>query len=197
MKTPKPYKLKKRKNGIYYVIDKITKKAKSLKTTDKEEADELAKAEYNAFDGLNASHHMRMAEAHLAHCNPAWNTNTWEMVADGAINGPRRGGLGGEKKPSSVPTLQTLWNNKCWDHMRNKRLIDTLPSDFLRALNNTGAGNLKFGRQLHSYAVGHKMMPAAIMGIDMWPTSSARPVETSRMCWMKSPRTINWLSPKA
>lgn len=137
MKKPKPYKLKKSRHGIYYVVDKITKKMKSLKTEDKDEVDELAKAEYNVTDCTNAQHHLKVAEANLMHCNPEWLTTTWDMIAKRIIDGPR-GKYGGEKKASTKYKEECSWRNPCWDELRHKRAIDTVPRDFEKATRVSG-----------------------------------------------------------
>mgnify|MGYP001288599589 CR=1 FL=1 len=175
-KQPKPYKLKKRndKGGVYYIIDKATGKSRSSKTTDKHQARELAQEQYNLTDNTNAAFHMKCAEMHLAKCNPEWTINTWDMIAKRMINGPR-GRFGGEKKPRTIATAQSCWNNACWNRLRDKRVIDTVPNDFHQATKGVGIALVNFGKQLHNYATNHRLMPYPIMGTEMWVKHQSKP----------------------
>ena len=139
MKRPrKPYKLKKRndRGGQYAIIDKATGKCKFTGTTDKFEAEKLARVQYDQTDD-NAAFHQKFTEAHLAKCNSEWLTNTWDMIAKRMIAGPR-GKYGGEKKASTKRKEECLWRNPCWDELRHKRTIDTVPRDFEKATASVG-----------------------------------------------------------
>jgi hypothetical protein len=169
-RQPKPYKLKKRndKGGVYYIIDKATGKSRSSKTTDKHQAEAFARVQYDLTDDTNVAFHKKTAEMHLAKCNPEWTINTWDMVINSMKKAPR-GQVGGQKSARTVRTITSSWGNKCWNRIRHKRLIDTLPSDFQGALNGLGCGLVAFGKTLHRFAFNHGMMPYQIMGDAMWP----------------------------
>ena len=167
-KTDAPYRLKQKK-GLWYAVDKKTRKATSLKCKGtRQQAEEVAEVMFDCTDDSNAMHHMKVAEAHLAKCNPEWTTNTWDTIAQKAIYGPRQK-FGGDKKPRTVQVLQSDWNNPCWNNLRHKRCIDTTPADFLNALEKKGVGAVKFGQKLHNYAMNHRCIPYPIMGKEMWP----------------------------
>jgi hypothetical protein len=179
MKKPrKPYKLKKRndRGGQYAIVDKATGKCVFTGTADRDEADDLARVKYKLTDHEGVAHHQMAAEYHLAHCNDEWTVNTWDMIAKRMINAPRRGRKSGAKRMSTIATLTANWNNAIWNELRHKRAIDTVPNDFLEAIKGVGAGLANFGRMLHNYALGHKLMPFPIMGDMMWPRIGHKPM---------------------
>jgi len=173
-KTDAPYRLEQRR-GVWYAVDKKTRKATSLKCKGtRQQAEEVAEVEFGLTDDSNAMHHMKVAEAHLAKCNPEWITNTWDTIAQNVIHGPRGKRIGGDKKASTVATLQSSWNNRCWNKLRHKRCLDTTPADFKLALKGQGIGAVCFGKTLHNYAVNHRCIPYSIMGAEMWPVARRR-----------------------
>jgi len=173
-KTDAPYRLKQNR-GTWYAVDKKTGKATNLKCKGtRQQAEEVAEVVFDCTDDSNAMHHMKVAEAHLAKCNPEWTTNTWDTIAQKVIYGPRGKGLGGEKKASTVAVIKSEWNNPCWNDLRHKRCLDTTPADFTRALEGMGKGAVRFGKKMHNYAMNHRCMPYPIMGKEMWPV--ARPL---------------------
>ncbi len=168
-KTTAPYRLKKNSRGIWTAVDKKTKKQTSLKCKGtREQAEEIADIQFGNTDDSNSMHHMKSAEAHLMKCNPEWVTITWDDVAQRKIKGPRSR-VGGGKAIGTTKVQISSWNNKCWDKLRHKRCIDTVPRDFTDAVSSGRAGVVNFGRQLHSYAMDHRLIPYAIMGSEMWP----------------------------
>ncbi len=193
-KTTAPYRLKKHgQSGIWYAVDKKTRKATSLKCKGtRQQAEEIANIQFGNTDDNNAVHHMKSAEAHLAKCNPEWTVNTWDMIAQRMIHGPRMR-HGGAKKKTTLRTHVTCWNNKRWDGIRDKRAIDTMPSDFGMAVKDAGIAHVEFGKQLHSYAMGHRLIPYAIMGKEMWPkhrrSPKSRPVE-----WGEHNQLVEYMS---
>ncbi|MBH62305.1 MAG: hypothetical protein CL569_07640 [Alphaproteobacteria bacterium] len=173
-KTDAPYRLKQNR-GTWYAVDKKTRKETNLKCKGtRQQAEEVAEVVCGLTDDSNAMHHMKVAEAHLAKCNPEWTTNTWDTIAQNVIHGPRGRGLGGDKKLRTVEVLQSDWNNPCWNDLRHKRCIDTTPADFTRALKGQGIAAVCFGKKLHNYAMNHRCIPYTIMGKEMWPV--IRPV---------------------
>lgn len=169
-KTNAPYRLKKHgQTGMWYAIDKKTRKQTSLKCKGtRQQANEIADIQFGNTDDSNAMHHMKAAEAHLMKCNPEWVTNTWDMIAKRKIKGPR-GRVGGAKKSGTTAAQTSAWNNECWDDLRHKRCIDTTPRDFELATEKVGPYLIAIGKQIHNYAADHRLIPYPIMGKEMWP----------------------------
>jgi len=175
-RSNKPYRLKRRKDrgGQYAIVDKATGKSKLTGTADRHQAEEQARIKYGLTDDTNAAFHKKMAEAHLAKCNSEWLTITWDMIAKRMISGPR-GKCGGEKRESTVRTLESNWNNAIWNELRHKRAIDTVASDFMRATRDVGVAMTCFGKRLHNYAIDHQLIPYQIIGAEMWMKHERNP----------------------
>lgn len=171
IKIKRPYKLWKRgdREGVYYIKPKNGGPWKSTGSKDKDKAIEWADAECGCDDNENAMHHKKVAEAHLMKCNPEWVTNTWDAIAQRAINAPRQIGKVGKKRASTVITMTSYWNGKRWDNIRHKRCIDTVAADFEKSLKGAGLGLIEFGQLLHNHATDHNLIPYPVMGKKCWP----------------------------
>ena len=111
---------------------------------------------------------------HLAHCNPTWNTTTWDDVFKDILKrGRRNGGMHGA---STIRTIKSGWNNSCWNFIREKRLIETEPRDLLNPLRGKGMGIMQLIRRMHEHAVGYQMIPYPIVGSKMWPVYDNKPM---------------------
>ena len=167
-KTDKPYRLQLTR-GVWYAVDKKTRKTKSLKIQGtREEAEQLADIEWNQTDDTNAAFHKKTAEAHLLKCNPTYVTATWRTLFTDYLNAPSEKS-GRPKKPTTVNGLNSFWNRKELDELRDVRLMDTTPQQIKRVALSMGRMYQITLRTVCNYALTNDYVPYRLMPDGMWP----------------------------
>jgi hypothetical protein len=147
-----------RRKGVYYVHDAETGKRESLNTRDKREAERLRAARNETADKPALG--LAMAKAYLSAYDPTLTDRTWrDVITEFCSRG----------KPQTRLRQERACESLCFDLIRNKRLIETTPDDFLQVLRSCGVFNHATLRCLHNLAVGLGWLPWPILPAKLWP----------------------------
>jgi integrase len=154
------YRLFRRGNrgGAYYCVDTKTNTRTSLKTSNEEEARQiiLAKNQAERQPLLN----MQIAKAYLAGSDNGISKRSWQSVLDIII---------ATKQGSSQIRWKTAANDKAFNLIRHRPIIETTGEDFLQVLKiGTVSTNVHL-RKMHNYCLGMGWLPWPILPIKQWP----------------------------
>ncbi len=151
-----------RKN--FLIEDTRTGLQKSLKTSDRREAEKLLAAKNQAQE--NPALNIALAKAYISQSNPLMATRTWqdamsELSSHGAEDSQAR--YAREFKSSAYAII------------RNKPIIETTSDDLKAVLKRGGAATNTFLRPLHNLVVGNQWVSMPILTSKQWPESSKKP----------------------
>jgi integrase len=148
----------KRKWGIYYARNKVTGKHKSLKTRDKYEAQCLLHA-YN--EAANQAYlNLSMAEVYLIAADPEYITRTWQDVVDHILK---------HQRDDSLRRWTVFAKGDSFRSLKNLKVINTRPKDFLRVLSDSKASTNVYLRRVHNYALDMDWLLRSIIPKRQWP----------------------------
>ena len=150
-----------RRGHVYYAQDSETGKQLSLKTTDKNEAQRLLIARNEAQD--NRLLNLKIAEAHLAAHDPKMNSRTWQDVMDYMLSRE------GEVRASTLKRVAVAFKSKPFDHIRKKKLVETVSEDLLRVLKAGGVSANVWLRVLHNTALKLDWLLRRVLSEAAWP----------------------------
>jgi hypothetical protein len=159
-----------KRNGTYYVQDGVSGKQQSLKTKDRQEAQQIlhAKRESARSPLLNVA----MARVYLSAHDPKMLERTWQNVMEEFC---------GRGKPQTQEHRRRVAGRKPQCLLRNLKLVETKADDFLGVLKAGGVMTNAFVRCLHNLALGLGWLPWPILPPKLWPA-----VQT------KTKRGITW-----
>jgi integrase len=152
------YRLYRRRNGVFYWQENDSKKQKTLRTSDKREAERLLNA-------MNESHreptlNLNLARAYLAAHDPKMAACTWQAVMD-------------EMATHGIPTTQERcargFRSKAYNPIRNKPLVQTTGEDLLSVVHANGNCVAHYLRRLHNLALDLGWLPWPILAKRAWP----------------------------
>jgi len=109
-----------RRNGIYYLQDAQTGHKKSLRTSDRREAQRLRDARDDATQNPNLG--IALAKAYLSNRDPQITKRTWQEVLDEFC---ARG------QPQTQERRRRVAASKPFVFLRSRRILETTPQDFL------------------------------------------------------------------
>jgi integrase len=151
------YKLK-NKNGYYYLLNKETRRRKSLKTKNHAEAMKLTQA-YN--DAANQPiFNLALARVYLAGTDPKMMSRTWQDVMNHIVE--RRGGE--TQRRWRVATL-----DKNFDSIRHMPIVETRPEHFLEVLADGKPSTNVYLRRIHNHALGMEWLLKSVLPKLLWP----------------------------
>jgi integrase len=152
------YRLFRRRNGVFYWQDNISKKQGTLRATDRREAERLLNA-------MNESHreptlNLNLARAYLAAHDPRMAHRTWETVMD-------------EMATHGIPSTQArcarAFRSKAFHPIRSKPLVQTTSEDLLAVVHANGNCVAHYLRRLHNLALDLGWLPWPILAKRAWP----------------------------
>jgi len=152
------YRLYRRRNGVFYCQENDSKKQKTLRTSDKREAERLLNAmnESRREPTLN----LNLARAYLAAHDPKMAARTWQAVMD-------------EMATHGIPTTQERcargFRSKAYNPIRNKPLVQTTGEDLLSVVHANGNCVAHYLRRLHNLALDLGWLPWPILAKRAWP----------------------------
>jgi hypothetical protein len=117
------YHVFRRENGIYYSLDRLTKKRNRLNTSDREEARRFVNA-LNEACKLPAIN-LQMAQVYLQHSDPDYTKRTWQHVMNE---------LGRAKSGNTEKRWDVAMKDKAFDLIRGLALSKTQGEHFFEAL---------------------------------------------------------------
>jgi integrase len=147
-----------RENGIYYVLDTLTKKRQSLNTTTPEEARRLLGALNEACK--QPAINLQIAQVYLQHSDPDYAKRTWRLVMDR---------LGEMKTGNTLKRWNVAIKDRTFDAFRDLALIKTSAELFLEALHKGSVSTNVFLRRIHNFALDMDWIPKAIIPKRQWP----------------------------
>ncbi len=153
-----------RRAGVYYTEDTVTRKQQTLRTKDEAEALTLLSAKNESFRQpvLN----LQIARAYLTASDPAMAARTWQVVMDQMQT---------QGKDSSKNRYTRALKAKAFDGLRQKRLIETGPEDFLIVLQAGKVSVAHFLKRLHNLALGLGWIAVPILAPKLWPKPQFKP----------------------
>jgi integrase len=152
------YRLYRRRNRIFYWQENGSVKQGSLKTRDRQAAQQLLNA-------MNESHrqpsiNLQIARAYLAASDARMAQRTWQAVMD-------------EMATHGIATTQQRcargFRSKAYNAIRNKPLVQTTAEDLLSLIHANGNCVAHYLRRLHNLALDLGWMPWPILAKRAWP----------------------------
>jgi integrase len=154
------YRLVRRAYGIYYCLDKQTRKKESLETSDRVKAERLLMAKNQSVEqpALNKG----MAKVYLSASSPEFATRTWSDVMEHYV----KSGV-----ESTRDRKERAFRSRPFAALKMTKLIDTEASHFLNAIEHKQAGNSThhYLRRLHNYAMYLGWLISPVMAEAAWP----------------------------
>jgi integrase len=158
------YRLFLRRQSVYYAFDNTTKTFQSLKTKDEAEARRLLVALNEA--GKQPALNLGLARVYLRHTDPMVSKRTWQNVLEEIISlkfGPTK------------YRWRTAANDKAFDHIRNRPLIETQAEHFLQVLKRGTISTNVHLRKLHNFALNMNWLPWPVLAKRAWPPVHFKP----------------------
>jgi hypothetical protein len=153
-----------KRNGTYYVQNNQTGKQKSLRTTDKAEANSLLEAQNRARQP--AAVNLEIGKAYLRAADPAITARTWQVAMDE---------LASHGKTASQERCKREMASKPFNLIRSKPMIETTREDLKAVLARGGSATNNYLRRLHNLALGNGWIFAAIIPPRQWDKPAKRP----------------------
>lgn len=164
------YRLRRRRNGVYYAEDCETDVRKSLRTKSKAEAESLLRAKNESF--AQPALNREMAKVYLRAQDPDFCTRTWQHVAD-LIDAAYEGST--KERFAKFVKIAPMTD------LRKINLVDTTAVDMLAALTHEKAGvstNVQL-RILHNRALDLGWLLHAALSRKAWPKLNTASVSAS------------------
>jgi hypothetical protein len=147
------------KSERYYIHDDLTGKQESLHTSDRTAAIRLLHAKNEAV--LQPAMNMQIAQIYLQHGDPALSRRTWQHVMEQIIS---------TKTDNTRERWEYAIEDKAFDLIRHRKLIETSSEHFLDVLNNGSLSTNVYLRRVHNYAVGMHWLPWPVLPKLHWPS---------------------------
>jgi integrase len=158
------YRLFLRRKSVYYAFDNTTKTFESLKTKDKAEATRLLMALNEA--GKNPAMNLGLARVYLRHTDPMVSKRTWQHVLEEIIS---------LKTGSTRCRWRTAANDKAFDSIHHRPLIETQAEHFLQVLKQGTISTNVHLRKLHNFALNMNWLPWPVLAKKAWPSVHFKP----------------------
>jgi integrase len=152
------YHLFTRGNGVFYSLDTIANKQKSLNTKDAAEARRFLNALNEACQ--QPAINLQMAQVYLQHSDPEYGKRTWEHVMDEA---------GKNKQGPTKIRWDRAMGDKAFDRIRHLKLIQTQAEHFFDALHKGTVSTNVFLRRLQNFALDMDWIAKSIIPKRQWP----------------------------
>jgi integrase len=147
-----------RKNGIFFLEDRLLKKQNSLRTRDAETARRVCHAQNEAL--RQPAINLQIARAYLTAGDPNYVNRTWQSVMEA---------VGQTKKGNTLLRWQRAMTETPFDSIRNLKLIETQAEHFLDVLSKGTVSTNIFLRRLHNFAQDMDWLPKGIIPRRQWP----------------------------
>jgi hypothetical protein len=156
------YRLFQRNSGIFFVQDNATGRQESLKTRDKATARRIFNVKNEAFK--QPAMNLQIAQVYLQHADPALAGRTWQQVMEQIIS---------TKTGNTRERWEYAIQDKAFDLIRHRKLIETSAEHFLEVLNTGKVSTNVYLRRAHNYAMGMHWLPWPILPRLHWPAVQA------------------------
>ena len=145
------YRLFRRKSGIYFLENRITKKQESLRTRDRVEATRLFHARNEAHQQPEIN--MHIAKAYLMAGDPAIVKRTWQAVME-------------EMGKTKTGATQARWvratRDKAFERLQHLKLIETKAELLFTIMEKGTVSTNVFLRRIHNFALDMNWLPCPL-----------------------------------
>ena len=146
------------RKGMYYSLDKQTGKRRSLQTRNASEARQILKAKNIA--ERQPALNQQIARAYLAGSDSGVNTRTWLDAMEMIIQ---------QKHGSNQERWRRAVQDRAFDRIRNKLIIETKGEDFLKVLQAGTVSTNVFLRKIHNFCLDMNWLPWPLVPRRQWP----------------------------
>jgi integrase len=154
----KRFRLFQRANGVFYIENNETGEQRSLKTRQKMVAEEFLNRENQRYDALWVQ--LELGKVYIRNADPVAARRTWQSVMDEFQQ------AGAE---STRKRYERAWQEKAFDIIRTKPLVDTNADDFNAVIKRGGVSANHFLRRLHNLATENQWLWRNIIAPKKWP----------------------------
>jgi hypothetical protein len=146
------------RGGMFYCVDKITGRRTSLKTTDKDAAQQVidAKNQAERQPVLN----LHIAKAYLAGTDNGMATRTWQNALDALIN---------TKLDANQHRWKTAAKDKALAPLLPRVIVGTPADLLLEAMKSGTVSTNVYLRRLHNFCVDMNWLPWPLIPKRQWP----------------------------
>jgi integrase len=146
------------RGGMFYCVDKTTGKRTSLKTTDRDAAEQIVEAKNNSVRQpvLN----LQIAKAYLAGTDNGIATRTWQQALDS---------LASTKQGANQHRWHTVARDKALAPLLPRVIIESQGELLLKAMQAGTVSTNVFLRRLHNFCVDMNWLPYPLIPKRQWP----------------------------
>ena len=144
--------------GVFYLKHKITGEQKSLKTSDKHEAQRILQA-HNESES-QPHFNLSLARVYLNGADPKLATRTWQEVMENIV---------AKKTDETRRRWEVAIKDRNFDCLRNLRVAETRPEHFDRALADGKVSTNVYLRRIHNHALGMEWLLKTVIPRLQWP----------------------------
>jgi integrase len=152
------YRLFRKKSGIFFLEDRLSRKQESLKTRDKTEATRMLHARNEAHQ--QPAINLQIARAYLMASDPLVAKRTWQHVAETMTQ---------TKQGPTRDRYERAVRDKAFGRIRNVRLIETQAEHFLGTLAEGTVSTNVFLRKVHNFALDMNWLACPVIPRKQWP----------------------------
>jgi len=152
------------RGSTFYCVDSETGHRSSLKTKDRDTAEQIVLAKNQAL--RQPTLNLQIAKAYLAGTDSGISTRTWQAALAALIE---------TKHGSTKERWVRAAKDKALDRIRNKTIIETQAEELLQALKvGTVSTNVHL-RKLHNFCLSMNWLPWPLIPKRLWPEIQFRP----------------------
>lgn len=152
------------RGSTFYCVDSETGQRCSLKTKDRDTAEQIVLAKNQAL--RQPTLNLQIAKAYLAGTDSGVATRTWENALDALIE---------TKHGSTRERWERAAKDKALDGIRKKTIIETQAEALLQALKAGTVSTNVHLRKLHNFCLSMNWLPWPIIPKRLWPEVQFRP----------------------
>jgi hypothetical protein len=144
--------------NAYYSFDTHTKRRESLSTGNADEAQRLVDTKNEAVH--HAEMNLQIAQVYLQHSDPSLAARTWQHVMEKVVS---------LKTGSTRERWEHAVDDKAFDLIRDRKLLQTTSEHFLAVLNHGSVSTNVYLRRAHNFAIGMHWLPWPVLPKLQWP----------------------------
>ncbi|MBU6401922.1 MAG: tyrosine-type recombinase/integrase [Verrucomicrobia bacterium] len=144
--------------GVFYLKNKITGEQKSLKTSDRHEAQRLLQA-HNESES-QPHFNLSLARVYLNGADPKLGTRTWQEVMENIV---------AKKTEETRRRWEVAIKDRNFDCIRNLPVAETRPEHFDRAVADGKVSTNVYLRRIHNHALGMEWLLKSVIPRLQWP----------------------------
>jgi len=144
--------------GVFYLKHKITGEQKSLKTSDKVEAQRILQA-HNESE-CQPHFNLSLARVYLNGADPKLATRTWQEVMENIV---------ARKTDETRRRWEVAIKDRNFDYIRNLPVAETRPEHFDRALADGKVSTNVYLRRMHNHALAMEWLLKSVIPRLQWP----------------------------